>query len=52
MVPDPRVEAIWLLGPNHKRIENLEERPSRFLLPRDWSKFEGKIFQNRSSTSG
>jgi len=25
MVADPRIEAIWLLGPNHKRIENLEE---------------------------
>ena len=25
MAADPRIEAIWLLGPNHKRIENLEE---------------------------
>jgi predicted dehydrogenase len=25
MVADPRIEAIWLLGPNHKRIENMEE---------------------------
>src|ERR1700761_990257 len=25
MVADPRIEAIWLLGPNHTRIENLQE---------------------------
>jgi predicted dehydrogenase len=25
MVTDPRIEAIWLLGPNHTRIENMEE---------------------------
>jgi predicted dehydrogenase len=25
MAADPRIEAIWLLGPNHKRVENLEE---------------------------
>ncbi len=25
MVADPRIEAIWLLGPNHTRIENMEE---------------------------
>lgn len=25
MIADPRIEAIWLLGPNHKRIENMEE---------------------------
>ena len=25
MVADPRIDAIWLLGPNHKRIENMEE---------------------------
>lgn len=24
MVEDPRIQAIWLCGPNHKRIENLE----------------------------
>ncbi|MEY4167074.1 MAG: hypothetical protein RIR52_898 [Acidobacteriota bacterium] len=25
MVADPQIDAIWLCGPNHKRIENLEE---------------------------
>lgn len=25
MVADPRVDAIWLCGPNHTRIENMEE---------------------------
>jgi predicted dehydrogenase len=25
MVADPRVDAIWLCGPNHARIENVEE---------------------------
>ena len=25
MVADPQIEAIWLLGPNHTRIENMEE---------------------------
>ncbi len=25
MVEDPRIDAIWICGPNHKRIENLEE---------------------------
>src|SRR6185437_3999619 len=25
MVANPEIDAIWLLGPNHKRIENLEE---------------------------
>jgi predicted dehydrogenase len=25
MVMDPRVDAIWLCGPNHARIENVEE---------------------------
>jgi predicted dehydrogenase len=25
MVSDPRIEAIWLLGPNHTRVENMEE---------------------------
>jgi predicted dehydrogenase len=25
MVADPHIDAIWLCGPNHKRIENLEE---------------------------
>src|SRR6201986_719362 len=25
MAADPRIEAIWLLGPNHKRIENLQD---------------------------
>jgi predicted dehydrogenase len=25
MVADPAIEAIWLTGPNHKRIENVEE---------------------------
>ena len=25
MVSDPTIDAIWLTGPNHKRIENLEE---------------------------
>ncbi len=25
MVSDPRIEAIWLNGPNHARIENVEE---------------------------
>src|SRR4029450_9860361 len=25
MVADPEIEAIWLCGPNHARIENVEE---------------------------
>lgn len=25
MVSDPRIGAIWLCGPNHRRVENLEE---------------------------
>lgn len=25
MVADPNIDAIWITGPNHKRIENLEE---------------------------
>ena len=25
MVADPAIEAIWLLGPNHTRIENMQE---------------------------
>jgi predicted dehydrogenase len=25
MVTDSRIEAVWLLGPNHTRIENMEE---------------------------
>jgi predicted dehydrogenase len=25
MVVDPAIEAIWLTGPNHKRVENVEE---------------------------
>src|SRR5690606_20944872 len=25
MVSDPRIDAIWLCGPNHARIENVEE---------------------------
>jgi predicted dehydrogenase len=25
MVADPAIDAIWLCGPNHKRVENLEE---------------------------
>jgi predicted dehydrogenase len=25
MVADPNIDAIWICGPNHKRIENLEE---------------------------
>src|SRR5918996_1026192 len=25
MVADPAIEAIWLTGPNHKRVENVEE---------------------------
>lgn len=25
MVANPEIDAIWLMGPNHKRIENLEE---------------------------
>lgn len=25
MVADPAIDALWLCGPNHKRIENLEE---------------------------
>lgn len=25
MVSDPRIEAVWLLGPNHTRVENMEE---------------------------
>src|SRR5262249_12062073 len=25
MVPDPSIEAIWLCGPNHTRVENIEE---------------------------
>src|SRR3989442_15582529 len=25
MVADPDVEAIWICGPNHKRVENIEE---------------------------
>src|SRR5574339_1055503 len=25
MVADPEIDAIWLCGPNHARIENVEE---------------------------
>jgi predicted dehydrogenase len=25
MVADPAIDAIWLTGPNHKRVENIEE---------------------------
>ena len=25
MVDDPAIDAIWLTGPNHARIENVEE---------------------------
>jgi predicted dehydrogenase len=25
MVADPNIDAIWLTGPNHKRVENVEE---------------------------
>jgi predicted dehydrogenase len=25
MVADPRIDAIWLCGPNHARVENVEE---------------------------
>ena len=25
MVEDPAIDAIWLCGPNHRRVENLEE---------------------------
>lgn len=25
MVADPNIDAIWLTGPNHKRVENIEE---------------------------
>ena len=25
MVADPAIEAIWLCGPNHARVENVEE---------------------------
>ncbi|WP_414660985.1 Gfo/Idh/MocA family protein [Horticoccus sp. 23ND18S-11] len=25
MVADPAIEALWICGPNHKRVENLEE---------------------------
>jgi predicted dehydrogenase len=25
MVADPAIDAIWLAGPNHKRVENIEE---------------------------
>lgn len=25
MVADPEIDAIWICGPNHKRVENLEE---------------------------
>src|SRR5262252_10158889 len=25
MVADPSIEAIWLCGPNHTRVENIEE---------------------------
>src|SRR5688572_27046845 len=25
MVADPAIDAIWLTGPNHRRVENVEE---------------------------
>ena len=25
MVEDPEIDALWICGPNHRRIENLEE---------------------------
>src|SRR5688500_17162506 len=25
MVADPRIDAIWLCGPNHARVQNVEE---------------------------
>ena len=25
MVADPAIHAIWICGPNHKRVENMEE---------------------------
>ena len=25
LVADPNIDAIWLAGPNHKRVENVEE---------------------------
>ena len=25
MVADPAIDALWICGPNHKRVENLEE---------------------------
>ena len=25
MVADPAIEALWICGPNHRRVENLEE---------------------------
>ena len=25
MVADPAIDAIWICGPNHRRVENLEE---------------------------
>jgi predicted dehydrogenase len=25
MVADPRIEALWIAGPNHRRVENIEE---------------------------
>ena len=29
MVKAPEIDAIWICGPNHKRIENMEERTER-----------------------
>ena len=25
MVADPAIDALWICGPNHRRVENLEE---------------------------
>ena len=25
MVADPAIDALWICGPNHKRVENMEE---------------------------
>ena len=46
MVADPTIDAIWLCGPNHKRVENLEAIVA--VLKTGRGKLVGIACENRS----
>src|SRR5262245_40950461 len=41
MVADPAIEALWLTGPNHRRVENVEEIVSA--IERGWGTLRGIV---------